>query len=65
LTSFEAAGFLREGEEVRARHRIHNFTFDGFYDICYAGFFDSDDKWIHASSQFWCYLCHAYFCHGA
>jgi hypothetical protein len=50
-TSFGAAGFLREGEEVRARHRIHNFTFGGFYDLCYVGFFDSGDKWIHASSQ--------------
>jgi hypothetical protein len=41
------------------------FSFGGFFDLCYAGFFDSGDKWIHASSQRWCYLCRAYFCHGA
>jgi hypothetical protein len=54
--------FFEKKEEVRARHRIDNFSFGGFYDLRYAGFFDSGDKWIRASSQRWCYLCHAYFC---
>jgi hypothetical protein len=50
LTSFGAAGFLREGEEVCARHHLYNFSFGGFYDLYYTGFFDFGDKWIHASS---------------
>jgi hypothetical protein len=57
-------GFLREGEEVRARHHLYNFSFSGFYDLCYTGFFDSSDKWIHASPQHWGYLFHAYCCCG-
>jgi hypothetical protein len=54
-------GFLRKGEEVRARHRIDYFSFSGFFDLCYAGFFDSGDKWIDAYSQHWCFLFCAYF----
>jgi hypothetical protein len=64
LTSFEAAGFLREGEEVCAEHRVDYFSFSGFFDLCYASFFDSGDKWVDASSQHWCYLFRAYFHHG-
>jgi hypothetical protein len=53
LTPFRTEDFLREGKEVRARHRINDFSFGGFCDLCYAGFFDSSNKWIHASSQCW------------
>jgi hypothetical protein len=34
------------------------------FDLCYASFFDSGDKWVDASSQHWCYLFRAYFRHG-
>jgi hypothetical protein len=57
--------FFQEGKEVRVRHRVDYFSFSGFFDLCYTGFFDSSDKWIDASSQRWCYLCRACFCHGA
>jgi hypothetical protein len=56
LTSFGATGLLREGKEVRAGHRVDYFSFGGFFDLCYASFFDSGDKWADASSQRWCHL---------
>jgi hypothetical protein len=58
-------GFLRAGEEVRAWHRVDYLSFGGFFDLCYASFFDSGDKWVDASPQRWRYLFRAYFCHGA
>jgi hypothetical protein len=57
-------GFRREGEEVCAWHRVDYFSFSGFFDLCYANFFDSGDKWVDASSQHWCYLFRAYFRRG-
>jgi hypothetical protein len=63
LTSFGAAGFLQEGEEVRAMHCVDYYSFGGFFDLHYTSFFDFGDKWIDASAQRWCYLFRAYFCH--
>jgi hypothetical protein len=54
-------GFLQEGEEVRTWCRVDYFSFGGFFDPCYANFFDFGDKWVDASSQHWCYLFRAYF----
>jgi hypothetical protein len=64
LSSFGAAGLLREGEEVCAKHHVDYHSISGFFDF-HADLFDSCGKCFDASAKQWCCLFRTFYRHEA